>query len=187
MTTTESKFQLNGIDLEATLGARDALTEAPAAAAFTWKATSEWVDGTHTRTSFEDFFGLGADQSHRQTYSLDTDHPEVFAAQDNGITPVEMLLSGLAGCLTGGIASVAANRGVQLHSVRATVTGDMDLRGILGIDPEVRNGYDSIQVTYEIEADASREEIEGIVAQSQKRSAVFDALANPTTIEVTVA
>ncbi len=187
MTTTESTFQLNGIDLEATLGAREALTEAPAAAAFTWKATSEWVDGTHTRTSFEDFFGLGADHSHRQTYRLDTDHPEVFAAQDNGVTPIEMLLSGLAGCLTAGIASVAANRGVQLHSVRATLTGDMDMRGILGIDPEVRNGFDAIHVTYEIDADATREEIEGIVAQSQKRSAVFDALANPTTIEVTVA
>lgn len=187
MTTTESTFQLNGIDLEATLGARDALAEQPAAAAFTWRATSEWVDGTHTRTTFEDFFGLGADQAHRQTFHVDTDHPELFAAQDNGVTPIEMLLSGLAGCLTAGIASVAANRGVQLHSVKATVAGDMDMRGILGIDPEVRNGYDSIQVTYQIEADATREEIEGIVAQSQKRSAVFDALANPTTIEVTVA
>jgi uncharacterized OsmC-like protein len=118
---------------------------------------------------------------------LDTDHPEIFAAADNGVTPVEMVLAGLAGCLTAGVASVATNRGVQLRSVRATLTGDMDMAGILGIDPDVRNGFNKINVRYEIDADATKAELEGIVAQSQKRSAVYDAITNPTAVVVEVA
>jgi len=118
---------------------------------------------------------------------FEADHPEVFAAEDNGITPIEYLLVGLASCLTAGIASVAQNRGIQLRSVQATVEGSHDIRGILGVDSDVRNGYNDITVTFRIDADASREEIEALVAQSQKRSAVFDALTNPTNVTVQVA
>src|SRR5262249_58783621 len=113
--------------------------------------------------------------------------PEVFAAEANGITPIESLLVGLASCLTGGIASIAENRGIQLRSVESTVEGAHDIRGILGADSDVRNGFDDIKVTFTIDADASRQEIEALVAQSQKRSAVFDALSNPTNITVELA
>jgi uncharacterized OsmC-like protein len=135
----------------------------------------------------ENFFGLGGDQKHVQAFRYDTDHPEIFASEDKGSTPVEFLLVGLAGCLTAGVASVAQNRGVQLRSVTATLEGSMDLAGILGIDGDVRNGFDGISVRYEIDADATREEIEGIVAQSQKRSAVYDIVTNPTNVVVSVA
>ncbi len=177
----------NGVNVEALLGAREALTAAPPAAQFTFAATNEWVNGTHSRTTVHEFFGLGTDQSHRQPYSVDTDHPEIFAAADNGPTPPEMMLIGLAGCLTAGVASVAQNRGIQLRSVKATVEGNLDIAGILGIDPEVRNGYSGITVRYEIDADASREEIQAVVAQSQKRSAVYDVITNPTSVVVEVA
>jgi uncharacterized OsmC-like protein len=60
----------------------------------------------------------------------------------------------------------------------------MDLQGILGIDSEVRNGFGGIRVRYEVDANATREEIEAVIAQSQKRSAVFDIVANPTNITV---
>lgn len=186
MTITDQPTVDNGVNVQALLDARAALTEAPAAAVFTWRARAEWVSGTHTRTTVEDFFGLGEDQSHRQSFVLDTDHPEVFASLDNGMTPVEMVLVGLAGCLTAGVASVAQHRGVQLRSVKATLSGDMDLQGVLGIDGDVRNGFDGIKVAYEIDADASRRDIEAIVAQSQKRSAVFDILTNPTNVVVEV-
>ncbi|MEM9563877.1 MAG: OsmC family protein [Actinomycetota bacterium] len=176
----------NGVNVEALLGARQAMTEMPEAAQFVWKATSEWVNGSHTQVSVEEFFGAGADQSHTRTFVSDVDHPPVFAAEDNGITPVEYLLVGLAGCLTAGIASVAQNRGIQLRSVTASLSGDMDLAGILGIDPDVRNGYSGIAVSFDIDADASREDIEALVAQSQKRSAVYDALTNPTPVKVEV-
>jgi uncharacterized OsmC-like protein len=175
----------NGVNVAALLGAREALTAAPEAAGFKWRASSEWLRGTHSRTTVDSFFGLGAEQKHRQTYRFDSDHPEIFASPDNGATPVEFVLVGLAGCLTAGIAAVAQHRNIQLNSVTATLEAGMDLQGILGIDEQVRNGFDGIKVHYEIDADATPEQIAALVAQSQKRSAVFDVVTNPTDVTVT--
>lgn len=179
----------NGVNVEALIGAREALTDAPAGAQFTWRATNEWVRGTHSRATVQSFFGLGGEQAHKNTFTFEADHPEVFASEDNGVTPVEYVLVGLGACLTAGVAAVAQNRGIQLNSVKAVVEGDMDILGILGGDPDVRNGFNGVTVRYEIDADASQEDIEALVAQSQKRSAVFDVVTNPTnvTVEVTKA
>ena len=176
----------NGVNVAALLGAREALTAAPEAAQFRWKATCEWRNGTHSHSSVEQFFGLGQDQKHRTEFSFDADHPEVFASEDKGATPVEYVLVGLGACLTAGIAAVAQHRNIQLRSVAATIEGSMDLQGILGIDSDVRNGFDGIKVTYKIDADASPEEIRALVAQSQKRSAVYDIVTNPTNVTVEV-
>jgi uncharacterized OsmC-like protein len=176
----------NGVNVEALLGAREALTEAPEGAKFTWRASCNWLRGTHSVTTVRGFFGLGEEQSHRTEFRLDSDHPEIFASEDNGPTPVEIVLAGLAGCLTAGIAAVAQNRNIQLRSVKATLEAGMDIQGILGIDGDVRNGFDGIRVHYDIDADASREDIAALVAQSQKRSAVFDIVTNPTDVTVTV-
>ena len=177
----------NGVNVQALLDAREALKGAPAATKFTWKASSTWKNGTHSRTTIQKFHGLGQEQAHKKEFSFDADHPEIFAAADNGVTPVEFLLVGLASCLTAGIAAVAQNRGIQLRSVEADVEGTMDIQGILGMDPEVRNGYDGIKVKFKIDADAPRKDIEALVAQSQKRSAVYDAITNPTNVTVEIA
>jgi uncharacterized OsmC-like protein len=132
------------------------------------------------------FFGLGEEQKHRTEFNFDADHPEIFASEDKGATPVEYVLVGLASCLTAGIAAVAQNRGIQLRSVKATVEGSMDIQGILGIDSDVRNGFGDIKVHYDIDADATPDEIKALVAQSQKRSAVYDAITNPTNVTVEV-
>ncbi|NIP18096.1 MAG: OsmC family peroxiredoxin [Xanthomonadales bacterium] len=158
----------------------------PDAAKFTWRATCEWLNGTHSHSTVEGFFGLGEEQRHRTRFSFDADHPECFASEDNGATPVEFVLVGLAGCLTAGIAAVAQNRDIQLRSVKATLEGPMDIQGILGIDSDVRNGFDGIKVHYDIDADCSPEDIEALVAQSQKRSAVYDIITNPTNVTVNV-
>ena len=177
----------NGVNVQALLDARDVLADAPDAAQFTWRASSKWENGVHSTTSIQNFFGLGEEQSHKTEAVFDADHPEVFAAPDKGVTPIEYVLVGLASCLTAGVASVAQNRGIQLRSVESTVEGNHDIRGILGVDSDVRNGFNDVKVTFSIDADASREEIEALVAQSQKRSAVFDALTNPTEVTVEVA
>jgi uncharacterized OsmC-like protein len=177
----------NGVNVQALLDAREALTGAPQAAQFKWRATSKWVNGTHSASTVKSFFGLGEEQSHKTEFSFDADHPELFASEDNGITPVEYVLVGLASCLTAGIAAVAQNREIQLKSVEATLEGDMDVRGILGIDSDVRNGFSNIKVTYNIDADASPDDIKALVAQSQKRSAVYDIITNPTNVKVEVA
>jgi len=176
----------NGVNVEALLGARKALTEAPEGAKFTWRAKCEWVKGTHSRSSVEGFFGLGEEQKHKSKFTFEADHPEIFASEDHGATPVELVLAGLASCLTAGVAAVAQNREIQLHSVTATLEGGMDIRGILGVDSDVRNGFDGIKVTYDIKADATPDEIKAIVAQSQKRSAVYDIITNPTNVRVEV-
>ena len=159
----------NGVNVQALLDAREVLKGAPEAAQFVWRASSKWQNGVHSTSTVKEFYGLGAEQTHRNEAVFDADHPEVFAAEDNGITPIEYLLVGLASCLTAGVASVAQNR------------------GILGVDADVRNGFTDIKVTFNIDADASKQDIEALVAQSQKRSAVFDAITNPTDVTVEVA
>ncbi len=185
MSSTDTPID-NGVNVQALLDARKALSEAPEAAQFQWRAKCEWLQGTQSRSTVEGFFGLGEEQQHKSQFTFDADHPEVFASEDRGATPVEIVLAGLASCLTAGIASVAQLREIQLHSVTATVEGGMDIQGILGMDSDVRNGFDGIKVTYKIEADATPDEIKAIVAQSQKRSAVFDAITNPTNVTVEV-
>ena len=189
MTTTSSTSATkinNGVNVDALLGARTALGQAPDAAQFKWRASCEWLNGTHSRSAIGDFFGLGAEQSRNKTFTVEADHPQVFAAQDNAPTPVELVLSGLASCLTAGVAAVAQRRGIQLHAVKASLEADMDIQGILGIDDEVRNGFGAIRVHFEIRADASEDDIKALAAQSQKRSAVFDIITNPTNVFVTV-
>src|SRR5881392_3365350 len=111
----------NGVKVEALVGAREALTNAPAAAQFKWRAACEWKNGTHSHSTVEGFFGLGEEQRRKTTFKFDADHPEVFASEDKGATPVEYVLVGLASCLTAGIAAVAQHRNIQLRSVTATL------------------------------------------------------------------
>lgn len=176
----------NGVNTDALMSARDALSAAPEAAEFTWRTSCTWVEGTYSRSTAEGFSGLGQEHSHRKAFTFDTDHPECFASEDRGATPVEHVLAALAGCLTAGVAAVAQNRQIQLRSVTSTLEGQMNILGILGGDPDVRNGFSAISVHFDVDADATAEEIEAIVAQSQKRSAVFDILTNPTNVTVAV-
>lgn len=174
----------NGVNTEALLGAREALSQAPQAAAFTFRSTCNWISGTESCNEINGFFGLGQEHTRPQSFMVNSDHPTVFAARDTAPTPPELVLSALASCLTAGVAAVAQHRGIQLTSVKAHVEGDVDVRGILGMDPEIRNGFGAIRVRFEIDADASEDDIRALVAQSQKRSAVFDLLTNPTNVHV---
>jgi uncharacterized OsmC-like protein len=185
MTTTAAHAD-NGVNVEALLGAREAITETPDLAQFTWRATNTWLNGTHSRGEVEGFYGLADEQHHTKKFTFEADHPLQFAALDQGATPAEIVLVALGGCLTGGIASVAQQRGIQLRSVTATIEADHDIRGILGADPEVPSRFSAVRVNYEIDADASPEDVQALVAQSQKRSAVFDLLTNPTAVTVDV-
>jgi organic hydroperoxide reductase OsmC/OhrA len=130
----------NGVNVAALIAAREALTQAPQAAQFKWRAACEWKNGTHSHSTVEGFYGLGQEQARKTSFRFDADHPEIFASEDKGATPVEYVLVGLASCLTAGIAAVAQHRNIQLRSVTATIEGDMDIQGILGIDSDVRNG-----------------------------------------------
>ena len=171
MTITDRPVD-NGVNSDALLGARTALTESPAAADFTWRSTTKWVHGTYSQSTVTGFSGLGTEHTHRTPFTFDADHPECFASEDRGAAPVEIVLSALGSCLTAGVAAVAQYRGIQLRSVTATVEGKMNILGILGADPDVRNGFSDVTVHFDIDADASPEDIAALVAQSQKLSLI---------------
>src|SRR3954454_3972768 len=158
MTVVDHDEAENGVNVQALLDAREVLKGAPEAAQFTWRASSTWKHGVHSTSSIQNYFGLGQEQQHKTETVFDIDRPEVFAADDNGITPIEFLLVGLAGCLTAGVASVAQNRGIQLRSVEAPVEGEHDSGGIRAAGRDVRNGVNDVKVTFLIDADASKQE-----------------------------
>lgn len=185
--TTATMAVNNGVNTEALIGARGAFEQAPEAAQFTFRSNCEWNEGTFSTNTINGYFGLGQDHDRGKTFRIESDHPAVFAAADRAPTPPEIVLAALASCLTAGVAAVAQHRGIQLNSVHAKVEGDMDVQGILGMDADIRNGFSAIRVSFDVDADATRDEVAALVAQSQKRSAVFDILTNPTNVAVTVA
>jgi uncharacterized OsmC-like protein len=191
MTTTDTTAEAhdamrNGVDTATLFATLDAVKQAPEAAKFQFRAHNQWVSGTHNRSTIDDYFGVGEERTHERTFVFDADHPAVLVGRDQGPTPVEFVLHALAACLTAGLANIAAARGVRLTEVRSTVTGDIDLNGILGLDPEVRNGYQAITVRFTVSGDAPAEKLRELVAQSRARSAVYDVITNqvPVAIEV---
>jgi uncharacterized OsmC-like protein len=157
----------------------------PYLARFQFRATNQWIKGTHSRSRIETFYGAGGEHRHTGEIEFNADHPAVLVGGDAAPTPVEFLMHAIAGCITSGIGNIAAARGVTLTEVQSTVEGDIDLRGILGLSSEVRNGYNEMRVHFRIKGDASPEKLAEIVAQSQARSAVFDVLTKGTTVNVT--
>jgi uncharacterized OsmC-like protein len=176
----------NGVDTPKLFATIAAVGDQPALAEFRFRAQSRWVKGTHSRSAMSGFYGAGGEMQRRAHFEADADHPGVLCGEDQGPTPVEWVLHALAGCLTAGIANIASARGVTLESVECSVEGDMDLRGILGLSGEVRNGFRAIRVGFKVEGDAPAEKLRQIVEQSRARSAVFDILTNGVPVAVAV-
>ena len=187
MSITDSTVR-NGVDTATLFATLDAVKAAPEAARFQFRATNRWVSGTHSQGTMYGFFGVGEERSHEVPFTYDLDHPRVLVGADNGPTPTEYVLHALAGCLTAGLANIAAARGVELTEVTSTVEGDIDLNGILGLDPDVRNGFQQIRVSFDIKGNAPAEKLREIVERSQARSAVFDVITNavPVSLDVNV-
>ena len=177
----------NGVDTATLFATLDAVKGQHEIAKFQFRAENTWVTGTYSRSTASGFYGAMQEMRHKTETVLDFDHPEVLVGADNGPTPVEYLLHALAACLTSGVANIAAARGVELTKVTSIVEGDIDLLGILGLsDGSVRNGYEKVRVSFYIEGDADEETLRGIVEQSRRRSAVYDALTNPTPVVINV-
>ena len=187
ITETTNRPARNGVDTPTLFATLDAVKQAPEAAKFQFRAHNQWMDGTHSRSTIEDFFGVGEERAHERTFTFDADHPAVLVGKDNGPTPVEFLLHALASCLTAGLANIAAARGITLTQVTSTVEGDIDLNGILGLDPDTRNGFQQMRVSFTVKGDASDEELQALVQQSVARSAVYDVLTNGVPVAVDVA
>jgi uncharacterized OsmC-like protein len=187
MTTTTEHPHVNGVDVSTLLATREAVRSNPPIARFQFRATNSWVTGTHSTSTIEGFHGVGQELVHRQPTKVVSDHPEVLVGTDVAPSPVEYLLHAIAACLTAGIANIAAARGITLTRVESSVEGDIDLLGILGLsDGTVRNGYEQIRVRFTIAGDADDEALRALVEQSRRRSAVYDALTQPTPVVIDV-
>jgi uncharacterized OsmC-like protein len=187
MTATVQRVPRNGVDVPTLFATLDAVRAQPEIARFEFRATNEWVSGTHSRSGIWGFYGAGQEDTSREApFTYDADHPAVLVGTGQGPTPVEFLLHAVAACLTAGLVNVAAARGITLRQVSSTVEGDIDLLGILGLSDTVRNGYQQIRVRMHVEGDASPEELTALVERSRARSAVYDVLANGTEVQLDV-
>lgn len=185
-TTARTPIAMNGVDTPTLLATIGAVGAQPELAKFRFRAQNRWVSGTRSESTMHGFYGAGGEHKHIAVYKATGDHPAVLCGADAGPTPVEWLLHALASCLMGGIGNIAAVRGVKLNKVEIAIEGDIDLRGILGLSNEVRNGYRNIQVTIAVDGDAVPEKLEQIASQAKARSAVFDMLTNGVPVQISV-
>jgi uncharacterized OsmC-like protein len=176
----------NGVDTPKLFATVAAVADQPSLARFRFRAEGRWMGGTHSRSTISGFYGVGGEMKHAASFQADADHPGVLCGEDRGPTPVEWVLHALAACLTAGVANISAARGVTLHSVECKVEGDMDLRGILGLPGDVRNGFEAIRVSFKVAGDAPAEKLQAIVEQSRARSAVFDILTKGVPVSIAV-
>lgn len=180
----KERVALNGVNTPSLFATIDVVRNQPQLGAFQFRAKANWMGGTHTQTTMSDFSGAGGEHIHKMTYTAEADHPAVLCGEDAGPAPVEYLLHALASCLTAGIANIAAARGVRLWNVTSKLEGDIDLRGILGLSDEVRNGFSAVRVGFDIKGDAPEAKLREIVQQACARSAVLDVLSNGVAISV---
>jgi len=184
--TRRPRLPLNGVDTPTLFGTLDVVKAQPDLAKFQFRARNRWQNGTLSETAIGTFSGAGGEHAHKTAFTLTADHPAVLVGEDRAPLPIEYLLHALASCITGGIANIAAARGVTLTEVESRIEGDIDLLGIFGMSKGVRNGYQGIRVSFSIKGDAPPEKLQEIVEQSRARSAVFDVLTNGVPVSMSV-
>lgn len=183
---TTTAMPRNGVNVPVLFATLDAVRNQPDLARFQFRATNRWKAGTHSQTTINGFYGAGQEHEHSATFAYDADHPAVLVGADNGPTPVEFLLHALLSCLTAGVGNIAAARGIDLEEVESSIEGNINLMGLLGLDPEVRNGYQGLKVQFRIKGNGSDEELRKIVMRSKDRSAVYDVLTNGIPVDIDV-
>lgn len=186
-TTITATDKLNGVDVERLYGTIKDLEEKPELARFEFRAQNRWINGGHNQSSIKGFFGAGEeDKSRNKPFVLDNGEPDVLLGKDEGANPVEYVLHGLAGCMTTSMVYHAAARGIKIKAIESTLSGELDLRGLLGISKDVRNGYKKINVAFKIKADATDEQLEELIQIAKNHSPVYDTISRPVPIEVSV-
>ncbi|MBD0360693.1 MAG: OsmC family protein [Nitrososphaeraceae archaeon] len=177
---------VNGVSVTKLFQTVGAIQANPSIADFNFRAKGKWINGGHNSTTINDFYGACQTHSRSQPFVFEKDEPPVLLGEDNGANPVEYALAALNGCLTTSLIYHAAAKGIKIDEVESTLSGDLDLHGFLGLNENVRNGYEKIQVTFKIKSDASEEKLRELVELAQKRSPVFDIVSHPTPVEVSM-
>ena len=181
--STAAPAEFNGVPVQKMFATIARMKDNGELAAFRFSAKNEWVEGTASRSTIHEWYGAGADHVHVQEFEFTADHPTL--GHGHGPTPQEYVLHALVACITAGIATGAAARNIELRKVSSKVSANIDVRGVLGIDPDIRKGFSEVRVEFEIDADCDPEVLDALVAAGTKYSAVYDMLANPTEVSVT--
>ena len=182
---TIEKYTVNGVDVSRLFSTVEAIKAAPGLAKFSFRAHNKWINGGHNRTTIENFYGAGQeDTTSARPYVLDADEPPVLLGEDLGVNPVEYVLTALAGCLTISLIYHAAAQGVRIDEVESDLEGNIDLRGFLGLTHDVRSGYENLRVSFRIKTEASEEKLRELCRLAQMRSPVFDMISNPVPVVV---
>jgi uncharacterized OsmC-like protein len=180
-----TKTKVNGVDLDQLTTTIDAIKNDPSLARFQFRAKTTWIDGGRSRTTIQDFYGAGQEDTSRQKpFELEGDEPPVLLGSNAGPNAVETVLHALASCLAVGVAYNAAAKGIDIKSLDFELEGDLDLHAFLGLSDDTRPGYENIKINYQIESDASREEIEDLCTYVQKTSPVLDIIRNKVPVTV---
>lgn len=178
----------NGVNVDTMFATLDAIKATPAIAQFKWRAKNTWMGGSHNRSTIQSFYAaLQEDTSRSRAFTVDAGEPGILLGHDEGPNPAEFLLHALAACLTTSVVYVASARGVHLTEVSSVVEGDMDVQGALGLNNDVRNGFQNIRVTFTVKGDAPDEKLQEVVARAQARSAVFDSITRAVSVTVQLA
>jgi uncharacterized OsmC-like protein len=175
---------LNGINVTQLTETIDAIRKNPEIAKFRFRATNQWMEGTHNRATVKDFYGALQEDTSRKPLVFEIDEPPVLLGNNVGANPVEFVLVGLSGCLTTSLIAQAAVRGIEIKGLSTRLEGDLDLRGFLGISEDVKVGYEGIRVYFKIDADIPEDKKEELVRLAAKYSPVYNTVANPVPVKV---
>ncbi len=181
MKATKEKI-INGVPVDKLFENIEAIREEPALGKFKFRVKNRWIRAGHNHTTIKDFFGLQKGLVHEKPFELDAGEHPVLLSQDEGPNPVEYLLTALTSCVTSALIYHAAAKGIEVRGVESRVEGDIDLRGFLGISPDVKVGYQNIRMFFKIDADISDEEKEELVQMGQKFSPVFNSVTQGTKV-----
>lgn len=186
-TATKQNTVLNGVNVTALVDTVEAIKENAEIAKFKFRATNKWVNGAHNQTTIKDFYGAcQEDTSRKQAFILDNDEPEVLLGEDKGANPVEYVLNALAGCMTTTIVYKAAVHGIRIEELESELEGDLDLRGLLQISDEVRNGFQNISIKFKVKTQGNEEENLKLLEELSVTSPVFDIVTNKVPVNVII-
>jgi uncharacterized OsmC-like protein len=184
---TQVQTQVNGVNVDQLVGTINAIKDNPSLARFKFRATNEWVNGGHSRTRIQSFYGAGQeDISRGRPFVVEGDEPPVLLGNNAGPNAVEAVLHALASCLAVGFVYNAAAQGIKVDALDFTLEGDIDLHGFLGLSDKVRAGYQDIRLSYRVKSSAPREKIEELCDYVQKTSPVLDIIRNPVPVTISL-
>lgn len=179
---TQEPATMNGVDVAALFATIDAVKKDPAIAEFRFRARNRWLGGDANRTTVSGFYGAKQEQPHAAPFEMECGEPPVLLGRDRGANPVEFLLNALIGCLTTTMVYHAAARRLEIGAIDSELEGDLDLRGFLGISPDVRKGYREIRVKMRVQSKASP----SVLRELAQFSPVFDVCSRALPVKVEV-